>query len=166
MHDDIEPAAESAAVAETTNATGAIARDQVTADLIAREFPQVAKELTHMACADAITAERARITLIDDLALPGHEALAARAKADGIAVDAFLLDQTRAERNRQGQRLADLAADAADLPAIAAQPQALSSPAVDSRALAANARKLVDDEAREGRVISYAEAVRRIRDAA
>ena len=158
------PAGLQPAICSMPAASAGLGREDITADLVARDFPAVADQLVSQARAAAVAGERARIAGIDEMTLPGHEALAARAKAEGLTVDAFLVEQTRAERTRHGQRLADLQADAEALPVISASPQPAGS--IDSARLARQARELVDAEARDGRVLSYAEAVRRVRSAA
>lgn len=58
----------------------------------------------------AAEAERARIQGIEQIALPGHEALAAEAKADGSTVEKFAVRQAAAEkavRAARGQALVD-----------------------------------------------------------
>lgn len=78
------------------------------------------------AVTEAVAAERARIAAIDEIAVPGHDALVAAAKADGRSADQLARDILKAEKAAGGDILSGLrAADAAiAVPPVPAAPAA------------------------------------------
>lgn len=122
------------------------------------------------AVAQAVAAERERITAIDEMAVPGAEAIVAACKADGTSPG----DAARKILAHQRQSMRDTAA-ALDAAAPAAVPQApaeegaganAGKPQVNPHDLAAKARAYQAEQAKAGRTVSAAEAVRAVQAAA
>jgi capsid assembly protease len=61
--------------------------------------------------ADGIKSERERITAIEKIALPGHEALAEQAKLDGMSAADFSMNQAETEKENRAKRLEALRND-------------------------------------------------------
>lgn len=70
--------------------------------------------------AAGVAAERERITALEDMALPGHEALIAAFKADGTSPDVAAKAILKAEKETGGRKLAAIAADGAVAVPVAA----------------------------------------------
>jgi len=117
--------------------------------------------------AEGATAERARLLGIEERAagLHGAAELVATMKADGKTTPAEAADRLlAAEKAKKAKVAADLEASDPKTPAQAPAPSG-DTPAVvkDPRALARAIEALQDSEAKAGRLISTAEAARRIR---
>jgi signal peptide peptidase SppA len=109
------------------------------------------------ACGKAVAEERARVLAIEASALPGHEALVARMKADGTGAADAAVRILAAEKAKLAQTNANLAADAPPLAPSSEPGQGRREP--DSKELAKLAQEFVDSEAAQGRKTSYAAAV-------
>lgn len=89
-------------------------------------------------------AERGRIVGIDENTLPGFDALAAEAKAQGWAVADFLAKQTKAQKDAGAKRIETAKAEDVKIPVVSA------SPTGEAQAKgAADPAKSVEDRARE-----------------
>lgn len=71
---------------------------------------------------EGATAERERIAAIDAAALPGHEALVAKAKAEGMTAGDFALAVVAAERSARASMAASLDTDEATLKGLRSEP--------------------------------------------
>lgn len=108
-------------------------------------------------------AERARILGIEAQALPGHDALIAELKADGVTTpEQAAIRVIRADRERGDAALGQLRHQADRVPPVGFAAPGDGAAAPDSAAHAAKVRELVDTEAAAGRRISYAEASARV----
>ena len=85
----------------------------ITAAYVREKHPDVAAELRE----EGAKVERERIARIEALALPGHEQLAAKAKADGTSPEAFAAAQIEAEKAKRQARLGALKQDEDELEA-------------------------------------------------
>lgn len=109
------PAAEQKPADQGAAASAPMAPD-ITAAYVREHHPDVSAELR----AEGAKAERERIAKIEALALPGHEQLVAKAKADGMSPEEFAAAQIQAEKERRQARFTALKQDEADLDAPAA----------------------------------------------
>lgn len=108
-------------------------------------------------------AERARILAVEQLALPGHEALIAQLKADGTTTaEQAAIQVLQAERAKGATALDKLQAQAGQVPAVPFTAPAETAPQLTGAERATRIRELVDAEAAAGRKISYAEASARL----
>lgn len=125
-------AALAAAYPNLVNEIRAAARGpEITADLVARDHPVVATALR----AEAVAAERERISKIMGRTLPGHAALRDQAVSSGMAYADFLDAQTAAEQQKGARLLAGLKTDEDKLPKIEASPNAGAAPAAAAGAV-------------------------------
>ena len=108
------------------------AADEITAEMIREKFPQVAAEIA-LAAAET---ERIRIREIENLARPGIEELINKAKfeSDDTAADVALAILAHDKRRTEAQKKA-LAADAEEMPALAAAAPDESPDAIEQRAI-------------------------------
>lgn len=97
-----------------------IAPDQITAALIATQFPAVAAALRSEGRTEGATTERARILGIQEASLPGFEAVATAAIADGSSPETFALAQAKAQKAAGPAYLKALEGDERALPKLAA----------------------------------------------
>ncbi|HSF95437.1 MAG TPA: S49 family peptidase, partial [Thermohalobaculum sp.] len=117
--------------------------------------------------AEGATAERARIAALTEASLPGYDKLLAECIADGksTAADLALKQQAVLKRTRAAA-IEGAAADEAALsdPAnpLPAPAPAQASATKDPAAIAEEARAVIAEEAKAGRTLSTAEAVRRV----
>jgi ClpP class serine protease len=133
-----------------------IARDQVTADFLQKEFPKIAQTLVNQGREEAMKegqeeaqkkgfdeghsagakAERERILALEDAALPGHDQLVADAKKDGeTTAEGLALKIVAVERQRGNDVLQSMKKDADRQPEVgpSVDPEQ-SSQAVDENA--------------------------------
>ncbi len=118
-----------------------IATPEITAEYIKFEYPDVAKALadeaysqgvadgnkkaTEEAFQNGITAERERILAIEKIAMPGHEDLVAKAKADGsMTAENLAMQMVTVEKQRGISHLAKLQNAEKELPQIPEAPVA------------------------------------------
>lgn len=154
MNDDMEPTED--AVASTTKQ-------------LASQYPALVEaiqaEARAVGLAAGARAERERIQAIEKVALPGHEALIAAAKADGKSSAGDVAQAIVAAEKISGTKA--LAAAAADDLAVAGAKPALTSIGAgaekrSARDLAVAATAVVAEEAAKGNVISVAAAMARV----
>lgn len=108
------------------------AATDITAEMIRAKFPQVAAEIALA----ATETERIRIREIEHLARPGIEELISKAKfeSDDTAADVALAILAHDKRRAEAQKKA-LAADAEEMPALAAAAPDESPDAIEQRAI-------------------------------
>jgi hypothetical protein len=113
---------------------------------------------------ESATNERARILAVQNTNMPGHEKLVAEMVNDGKTTGNEAAARVlAAEKSKIIQVGADLAADAPKpAPAAPADNAAAQESAPDSKQLAKQAQAYIDAEAKEGRKVSYATAVRHV----
>ena len=98
----------------------------ITALFIAEKFPAVARELgtvgVDAAVSEALAAERSRVTALEEIAFAGNDELLSRAKADGMTVEAFAIEQAKVHKANQKQYADRIEGDEAALPAVTNDP--------------------------------------------
>ena len=89
----------------TAQAVAGIDPGQITAPFIAERYPDVAQELSSagvaVAVSEALVAERTRIASLEEIAFAGDDRLLAKAKADGMTVEAFAIEQAKVHKANQ-----------------------------------------------------------------
>ena len=119
-----DPITEPAAEAQTGIDSG-----RITASFIADTFPAVADALrtegaksVEATMVDALASERARVTALEDIAFAGNDELLSRAKAEGMTVEAFAIEQAKVHKANQKQYADRIEGDEAALPAVTNDP--------------------------------------------
>ncbi len=123
---------------------------EITASYIQSQYPEVAKALadeaynqgiadgknaTEEAFQKGIIAERERILAIEKIAIPGHEDLVAKAKADGsMTAETLAMQMVMAEKRRGITHLASLQTAEKELPPIPEAPATVASETICSEA--------------------------------
>ena len=117
---------------ETMSEETKYAATEITAEMIRAKFPQVAAEIALA----ATETERIRIREIENLTRPGIEELISKAKfeSDDTAADVALAILAHDKRRAEAQKKA-LAADAEEMPALAAAAPDESPDAIEQRAI-------------------------------
>ena len=126
------------------------AAPEITASYIQSQYPEVAKALadeaynqgiadgknaTEEAFQKGIIAERERILAIEKIAIPGHEDLVAKAKADGsMTAENLAMQMVMAEKRRGIIHLASLQTAEKELPPIPEAPATAASETICSEA--------------------------------
>ena len=126
------------------------AAPEITASYIQSHYPEVAKALANEAydkgmaegCRTAeesynkgVLAERERILAIEKIAMPGHEDLIEKAKADGsVTAETVAMQMVMAEKKRGISHLAGLQIAEKELPPIPEAPAPVAAPQVDPEA--------------------------------
>lgn len=109
-------------------------------------------------------AERERVTTIQAEALPGHEALVAELINSGASVSDARGAMLKAEKEKRKQVGADLVDDAPKpVSATQADPAVENQAEPDPVAVGTKAAELVASEKKNGRVLSFAQAVGKVR---
>lgn len=92
----------------------------MTLEELKEKHPEIVNAIVEAARAEGAAKERERIRAIEAVALPGHEALVARAKfEEALTPEAFAIEVIKAEKARKEQMIEARAKDAAPLASIA-----------------------------------------------
>ena len=107
-------------------AVAGIDPERITASFIAEKYPDVARELTaagvETAISQVLTDERSRIASLEEIAFAGNDELLSRAKADGMTVEAFAIEQAKIHKASQKRYADRIEGDEAALPAVTNDP--------------------------------------------
>lgn len=112
---------------------------EITADYVQKEHPEIAKMFTDdgytKGMADGIKSERERIMAIEQIAMPGHEELVKKAKADGLmTAEKLAIQMVTVEKERGIHHLAALQLAETEMPKIPEAPTAITTERVDPEA--------------------------------
>ena len=107
-------------------AVAGIDPERITASFIVEKYPDVARELTaagvETAISQVLTDERSRIASLEEIAFAGDDWLLAKAKADGMTVEAFAIEQAKIHKANQKQYADRIEGDEEALPAVTNDP--------------------------------------------
>jgi capsid assembly protease len=107
-------------------AVAGIDPERITASFIAEKFPQIAKELRtagiDAAVSEALAAERSRVAALEEIAFAGNDELLSKAKADGMTVEAFAIEQAKAHKVNQKRYADRIEGDEEALPVVTNDP--------------------------------------------
>ena len=107
-------------------AVAGIDPERITASFIAEKFPAVARELgtagVDAAVSEALATERSRVAALEEIAFAGNDELLSRAKADGMTVEAFAIEQAKVHKANQKQYADRIEDDEKALPAVTNDP--------------------------------------------
>ena len=123
------------------NSGDMVAKSTITADYIAKNFPDIASALTKNSFNEGYKAgsenERERIFQLEEISMPGHEALLEAAKKDGKTKAADLaVKMVAVEKQRGGNALKTMAEETAAEPVVtpSTSTDVPSAPQVDANA--------------------------------
>jgi hypothetical protein len=77
---------------------------------------------TEAAVSETLAAERSRVTALEEIAFAGNDELLSKAKADGLSVEAFAIEQAKVHKANQKQYADRIEGDEEALPAVTNDP--------------------------------------------